>query len=165
MGRRKQDRGLLSIMLKERGLRSRRLIYGIGHAVYSTSDPRTIVLRGQVEKLAAEKGLAEEMALYERVERLAPEIIGHERKMYKGVSANVDFYSGFLYRLLEIPPELFTPIFAMARIAGWTRTGWKNWPTAARSSGPPTRAWPRAGPTCRWRPVPAPEDPRPDRAA
>ena len=110
----------LQRLLKKEAFDRAGLIYGIGHAVYSTSDPRTIVLRGQVEKLAAEKGLADEMALYERVERLAPEIIGHERKMYKGVSANVDFYSGFLYRLLEIPPELFTPIFAMARIAGWS---------------------------------------------
>ncbi|MGD9613087.1 MAG: citrate/2-methylcitrate synthase [Kiritimatiellia bacterium] len=110
----------LQRLLKKEAFDRAGLIYGIGHAVYSTSDPRTIVLRGQVEKLAAEKGLADEMALYERVERLAPEIIGHERKMYKGVSANVDLYSGFLYRLLEIPPELFTAIFAMARIAGWS---------------------------------------------
>ena len=110
----------LQRLLKKDAFDRAGLIYGIGHAVYSVSDPRTIILRGQVEKLAAEKGLAAEMALYERVERLAPEIIGHERKMYKGVSANVDFYSGFLYRLLEIPPELFTPIFAMARIAGWS---------------------------------------------
>ncbi|HRT05938.1 MAG TPA: citrate/2-methylcitrate synthase [Kiritimatiellia bacterium] len=116
----KQIADYLQRLLKKEAFDRAGLIYGIGHAVYSTSDPRTIVLRGQVEKLAAEKGLAEEMALYERVERLAPEIIGHERKMYKGVSANVDFYSGFLYRLLEIPPELFTPIFAMARIAGWS---------------------------------------------
>lgn len=107
-------------LLKKEAFDRAGLIYGIGHAVYSVSDPRTTILRGQVAKLAAEKGLAEEMALYERVERLAPEIIGHARKMYKGVSANVDFYSGFLYRLLEIPPELFTPIFAMARIAGWS---------------------------------------------
>ncbi len=116
----KQIADYLQRLLKKEAFDRAGLIYGIGHAVYSTSDPRTIVLRGQVEKLAAEKGLADEMALYERVERLAPEIIGHERKMYKGVSANVDFYSGFLYRLLEIPPELFTPIFAMARIAGWS---------------------------------------------
>ena len=116
----KQIADYLQRLLKKEAFDRAGLVYGIGHAVYSTSDPRTIVLRGQVEKLAAEKGLAEEMALYERVERLAPEIIGHERKMYKGVSANVDFYSGFLYRLLEIPPELFTPIFAMARIAGWS---------------------------------------------
>ncbi|HAL92634.1 MAG TPA: citrate synthase [Verrucomicrobia bacterium] len=107
-------------LLKKEAFDRAGLVYGIGHAVYSVSDPRTAILRGQVEKLAAEKGLAEEMALYERVERLAPEIIGHARKMYKGVSANVDFYSGFLYRLLEIPVELFTPIFAMARIAGWS---------------------------------------------
>jgi len=118
----KQIADYLQRLLKKEAFDRAGLIYGIGHAVYSTSDARTIVLRGQVEKLAAEKGLAEEMALYERVERLAPEIIGHERKMYKGVSANVDFYSGFLYRLLEIPPELFTPIFAMARIAGMTAT-------------------------------------------
>ena len=116
----KQIADYLQRLLKKDAFDRAGLIYGIGHAVYSVSDPRTIILRGQVEKLAAEKGLAEEMALYERVERLAPEIIGHERKMYKGVSANVDFYSGFLYRLLEIPPELFTPIFAMARIAGWS---------------------------------------------
>jgi citrate synthase len=110
---------LLKLLRKEAFDRSG-LIYGIGHAVYSTSDPRTEILRGQVEKLAAEKGLGEEMDLYKRVERLGPEVIGHERRMYKGVSANVDFYSGFLYRLLEIPRELFTPIFAMARIAGWS---------------------------------------------
>ena len=96
------------------------LIYGVGHAVYSVSDPRTLILREHVAKLAQEKGLADEMRLYERVERIAPEIIGHERKMYKGVSANVDFYSGFLYRLLDIPPELYTPLFAMSRIAGWS---------------------------------------------
>ena len=116
----KQIADYLQRLLKKEAFDRAGLIYGIGHAVYSVSDPRTIILRGQVEKLAAEKGLAEEMALYERVERLAPEIIGHARKMYKGVSANVDFYSGFLYRLLEIPPELFTPIFAIARIAGWS---------------------------------------------
>ena len=116
----KQIADYLQRLLKKEAFDRAGLIYGIGHAVYSTSDPRTLILRGQVEKLAAEKGLAEEMALYERVERLAPEIIGNTRKMYKGVSANVDFYSGFLYRLLGIPPELFTPIFAMARIAGWS---------------------------------------------
>lgn len=107
-------------LLKKEAFDRAGLIYGIGHAVYSTSDPRTAILRGQVEKLAAEKGLAEEMALYKRVENLAPEIIGHARKMYKGVSANVDFYSGFLYRLLGIPAQMFTPIFAVARIAGWS---------------------------------------------
>jgi len=96
------------------------LVYGIGHAVYSVSDPRTLILRDYVEKLAAEKGVMEEMNLYRLVERIAPEIIGQSRKMYKGVSANVDFYSGMLYRLLGIPPELYTPLFAVSRIVGWS---------------------------------------------
>ncbi len=96
------------------------LIYGIGHAVYSVSDPRSLILRDHVRRLAHEKGLTAEMQLYEKVENLAPEIIGRTRKIYKGVSANVDFYSGLLYRLLDIPPELFTPLFAMARIVGWS---------------------------------------------
>ena len=119
-GNDKQIEDYLAKLLKKEAFDRAGLIYGIGHAVYSTSDPRTIVLREQIEKLAEEKGVVEEMELYRRVERLAPELIGHERKMYKGVSANVDFYSGFLYRLLGIPIELFTPIFAMARIAGWS---------------------------------------------
>lgn len=110
---------LIKLLNKEAFDRSG-LIYGVGHAVYSVSDPRTLILREHVEKLAEEKGLADEMRLYERVERIAPEIIGHERKIYKGVSANVDFYSGLLYRLLDIPPELYTPLFAMSRIAGWS---------------------------------------------
>ncbi len=116
----KQIEDYLARLLKKEAFDRAGLVYGIGHAVYSTSDPRTIILREQIEKLAEEKGVVEEMELYKRVERLAPELIGHERKMYKGVSANVDFYSGFLYRLLGIPIELFTPIFAMARIAGWS---------------------------------------------
>jgi citrate synthase len=110
---------LLKLLNKEAFDRSG-LIYGVGHAVYSVSDPRTIILRDHVGKLANEKGMADEMRLYEKVEKLAPEVISHKRKMYKGVSANVDFYSGFLYRLLDIPVELFTPLFAMARIAGWS---------------------------------------------
>ncbi len=110
---------LIKLLKKEAFDRSG-LIYGVGHAVYSVSDPRTLILREYVAKLAEEKGLSDEMRLYERVEKIAPEIIGHERKMYKGVSANVDFYSGFLYRLLDIPPELYTPLFAMSRIAGWS---------------------------------------------
>ncbi|NLF22162.1 MAG: citrate synthase [Lentisphaerae bacterium] len=96
------------------------LIYGIGHAVYSVSDPRSLILREQVAALAREKELEAEMDLYRRVERLAPEVIGRHRKIYKGVSANVDFYSGLLYRMLNIPQELFTPIFAIARIVGWS---------------------------------------------
>ena len=96
------------------------LIYGMGHAVYSLSDPRADILRTYAKKLSEEKGMEEEFALYETVERLAPEIIAEKRKMYKGVSANVDFYSGMVYKMLGIPYELFTPIFAIARIAGWS---------------------------------------------
>ncbi len=96
------------------------LIYGMGHAVYSTSDPRAKVFKQFVEMLTAEKGREDEFALYSLVEKLAPEIISEERHIYKGVCANVDFYSGFVYRMLGIPDELFTPIFATARIAGWS---------------------------------------------
>ena len=96
------------------------LIYGMGHAVYSVSDPRARILRSFVEKLSEEKGLHKEYALYSAVERLAPQVIGEKRRIYKGVSANVDFYSGFVYRMLGLPPELFTPIFAVARVAGWS---------------------------------------------
>lgn len=96
------------------------LIYGMGHAVYSVSDPRARLLRQYVERLSKEKGLDEEFALYSMVETLAPKIIAQERKMYKGVSANIDFYSGFVYRMLGLPGELYTPLFAVARIAGWS---------------------------------------------
>lgn len=96
------------------------LIYGMGHAVYSLSDPRADILRTYAKKLSEEKGMQEEFALYEMVEKLAPQIIAERRKMYKGVSANVDFYSGMVYRMLGLPYELFTPIFAVARIAGWS---------------------------------------------
>lgn len=96
------------------------LIYGMGHAVYSQSDPRATILRGFVEKLAAEKNCLKEYALYAMVERLAPQIIAEERRIYKGVCANVDFYSGLVYEMLKLPKELFTPIFAIARIAGWS---------------------------------------------
>jgi len=96
------------------------LIYGIGHAIYSKSDPRAVILKSFVQKLAAEKGMEDELALYEMVERLAPELIAGERTMYKGVSANVDFYSGFVYRMLDLPEELYPTIFAIARIVGWS---------------------------------------------
>ena len=96
------------------------LIYGMGHAVYSISDPRARIFKNYVEKLSKEKGLDKEFALYSMVERLAPEVIAEERKIYKGVSANVDFYSGFVYRMLGLPLELYTPIFAIARISGWS---------------------------------------------
>ncbi|MBQ8568186.1 MAG: citrate/2-methylcitrate synthase [Oscillospiraceae bacterium] len=96
------------------------LIYGMGHAVYSISDPRANIFRRFVSVLAEEKGMQKELALYNLVETLAPEVIAKERHIYKGVSANVDFYSGFVYSMLEIPPELYTPLFAIARIAGWS---------------------------------------------
>ncbi|MBQ3378382.1 MAG: citrate/2-methylcitrate synthase [Clostridia bacterium] len=96
------------------------LIYGMGHAVYSLSDPRAKVFKRFVELLAEEKGLSDDFALYSSVERLAPKIIAEERKIYKGVSPNVDFYSGFVYNMMGIPLELYTPIFAMARIVGWS---------------------------------------------
>ncbi len=96
------------------------LIYGIGHAIYSVSDPRAKVFKKFVKSLSEEKGLSKEFALYDLIEELAPEVIAKERKMYKGVSANVDFYSGFVYDMLGLPHELFTPIFAIARIAGWS---------------------------------------------
>ena len=96
------------------------LIYGMGHAVYSISDPRAKILKSFVEKLSIEKGMEKEYGLYSAVERLAPQIIAEERKIYKGVSANVDFYSGFIYSMLGLPLELYTPIFAIARISGWS---------------------------------------------
>ena len=96
------------------------LIYGMGHAVYTVSDPRADVLRKAAEMLSVEKGMEEEFHLYETVAELAPEIIAEKRKIYKGVSANVDFYSGMVYKMLGLPYELFTPIFAISRIAGWS---------------------------------------------
>ena len=96
------------------------LIYGMGHAVYSLSDPRANIFKAFVKSLSEEKGRADEFALYSLVERLAPEIIAEERKIYKGVSANIDFYSGFVYSMLDLPLELYTPIFAIARIVGWS---------------------------------------------
>lgn len=96
------------------------LIYGVGHAIYSKSDPRAELFKGVVENLSIEKGLQREFALYSLVERLAPKVIESERQMYKGVSINVDFYSGFAYRMLGLPEELYTPIFAIARIVGWS---------------------------------------------
>ncbi|MFQ6832968.1 citrate synthase, partial [Butyricicoccus pullicaecorum] len=96
------------------------LIYGMGHAVYSISDPRAQIFKSFVEKLAHEKGRDSDFALYTMVENLAPEVIAEERRIYKGVSANVDFYSGFVYSMLDLPYELYTPMFAIARIVGWS---------------------------------------------
>jgi citrate synthase len=95
------------------------LVYGIGHAVYSRSDPRALIFRRFVERLAEEKGRREEYLLHSKVEYLAPKVISGMRKMYKGISANVDFYSGFVYSMLDLPEELYTPLFAVSRITGW----------------------------------------------
>ena len=96
------------------------LIYGVGHAIYSKSDPRAVVLKTFVERLSEEKGLHDEFELYNLVEELAPRVISGERQLYKGVSVNVDFYSGFVYKMLGLPTELYTPIFAIARMVGWS---------------------------------------------
>ncbi|MFR1994426.1 citrate/2-methylcitrate synthase [Ruminococcus sp.] len=113
-------RAYLSGLLRGEGFDHTGLIYGMGHAVYSVSDPRAVILKGFVEQLSAEKGCHEEFELYATVERLAKEVITQNRKIYKGVCANVDFYSGFVYRMLGLPVDLYTPIFAIARIAGWS---------------------------------------------
>lgn len=110
----------LEDILNKKAFDKKGLIYGMGHAVYSISDPRARVLHSFVERLSVEKGKEKEFALYSMVERLAPQVIAQERQIYKGVSANVDFYSGFIYSMLGLPYELYTPIFAIARIAGWS---------------------------------------------
>ena len=96
------------------------LVYGMGHAIYSLSDPRERIFKGYVEKLAAEKGRGDDLTLYRNVEELAPQLIAKHRRIYKGVSPNVDFYSGFVYDMLGIPQELYTDMFAVARIVGWS---------------------------------------------
>lgn len=113
-------RAYLSDLLNKKAFDKAGLIYGMGHAVYSLSDPRANIFKRFVKSLSEEKGRSDEFMLYSMVERIAPEVIAEERKIYKGVSANVDFYSGFVYRMLDLPPELFTPIFAIARISGWS---------------------------------------------
>ena len=107
-------------LLHKEAFDKRGLIYGMGHAVYSISDPRARIFKQFVKQLADEKGRQKDYRLYEMVERLAPVIIAEERHIYKGVSANVDFYSGFVYSMLELPLELYTPLFAIARIVGWS---------------------------------------------
>ena len=107
-------------LLDKKAFDQKGLIYGMGHAIYSVSDPRADIFKGFVKQLAAEKGYEDEYALYETVERLAPEVIAEKRKIYKGVNANVDFYSGLVYSMLDLPPSLYTPIFAAARIVGWS---------------------------------------------
>jgi citrate synthase len=96
------------------------LIYGMGHAVYSLSDPRADIFKGFVKQLSVEKKRSDECTLYNNVAELSPKVIGEVRRIYKGVSANIDFYSGFVYSMLDLPKELFTPLFAIARISGWS---------------------------------------------
>ena len=110
----------LKKLLKKEAFDKSGLIYGMGHAVYSLSDPRANIFRSFVKDLSEEKGRLDEFELYSMVERLASKAIAEERKIYKGVSANVDFYSGFVYRMLDLPEELYTPIFAISRISGWS---------------------------------------------
>ena len=107
-------------LLNKEAFDKKGLIYGMGHAVYSLSDPRADLFKQFTRQLATEKGEKAEFDLYDMVERIAPQVIGEKRRIYKGVSANVDFYSGFVYRILNIPQELFTPMFAIARIVGWS---------------------------------------------
>ena len=113
-------RQYLNDLLDKKAFDQKGLIYGMGHAIYSISDPRADIFKGFVKRLAIEKGREKEYNLYEMVERLAPEVIGEKRKIYKGVNANVDFYSGLVYGMLGLPKELYTPIFAAARIVGWS---------------------------------------------
>lgn len=107
-------------LLDKKGFDKSGLIYGMGHAVYSESDPRAVILKEYAKKLSEEKGLSEEFALYDRVETIAAKLIAQHRKTFKTVSANVDFYSGFVYTMLKLPTEIFTPIFAISRISGWS---------------------------------------------
>ena len=113
-------RRYLVALLDKEAFDKKGLIYGMGHAVYSISDPRAEIFKKFVKQLAREKGQEKEYALYSRVERLAPIVIAEKRKIYKGVNANVDFYSGLVYSMLNLPPALYTPIFATARIVGWS---------------------------------------------
>ena len=113
-------RAYLEGLLNKERFDKKGLIYGLGHAIYSVSDPRADIFKSFVEKLAVEKGCQKEYNLYAKVEKMAPEIIAQKRKMYKGVNANVDFYSGLVYSMLGIPEQLYTPIFATARIVGWS---------------------------------------------
>ncbi len=110
----------LEKLLNKEAFDGKGLIYGMGHAIYSISDPRAEILQSWAKELAVANGYEEEYELYTTVAELAPDIIAHKRKMYKGVSPNVDFYSGLVYRMLDLPGELFTPLFAIARIAGWS---------------------------------------------
>lgn len=116
----KEVSNYLTDLLHKKAFDKAGLIYGMGHAIYSISDPRANIFKGFVKKLSEEKDRTKEFKLYNLVEKLAPAVIAKERKIYKGVSANVDFYSGFVYSMLDLPMELYTPIFAISRISGWS---------------------------------------------
>ena len=113
-------RAYLEKIVNKEAFDGKGLIYGMGHAVYSLSDPRERVFKSYVEELAREKGREKDLELYQNIEELAPQIIAEKRRIFKGVSPNVDFYSGFVYDMLGIPQELYTAIFAIARIVGWS---------------------------------------------
>ncbi len=110
----------LAKIVDKQAFDQRGLIYGMGHAIYAISDPRARAFKEFVEKLAVDKHMEKEYELYSNIEKIAPEVIAEKRRIYKGVSANVDFYSGFVYSMLGIPVELYTPLFAVARIVGWS---------------------------------------------
>ncbi len=117
---REEVRAYLSKIIDGRAFDGKGLIYGMGHAVYSVSDPRERILKSYVERLASAKHRDEDIALYNIIEEEAPKLIAEKRHIFKGVSPNVDFYSGFVYEMLGIPVELYTPLFAIARIVGWS---------------------------------------------
>ena len=117
---REEVKAYLGRMLNGEVFDKKGLIYGMGHAVYSLSDPRERIFKGYVEELAVEKGQDKQMYLYNLIEELSPELIAEKRHIFKGVSPNVDFYSGFVYEMMGIPKELYTPLFAIARIVGWS---------------------------------------------
>ena len=117
---RDEVRAYLARMLDGEVFDHKGLIYGMGHAVYSLSDPRERIFKSYVEHLAVAKERQKDMLLYNTIEELAPELIAEKRHIFKGVSPNVDFYSGFVYEMLGIPVELYTPLFAIARITGWS---------------------------------------------
>ncbi len=116
----KEVEAYLRKLLHKEAFDRKGLIYGMGHAVYSLSDPRCQILKGFVKSLSEEKNRQADFELYSMIETMAPRIIAEERHIYKGVSANIDFYSGFVYSMLDIPRELYTPMFAIARIVGWS---------------------------------------------
>ncbi|MGN0345055.1 MAG: citrate/2-methylcitrate synthase [Lachnospiraceae bacterium] len=119
-GDKDEVRAYLEKIVNKEAFDKKGLVYGMGHAVYSLSDPRERVFKSYVEELAKEKGREQDLLLYENIEEIAPKVIAEKRRIFKGVSPNVDFYSGFVYDMLGIPQELYTAIFAIARIVGWS---------------------------------------------